>query len=123
MYRKRCYRTLDRPLEFFGLEVEDWGFLIVGAGAIGVLLSPVLGCALAIGGWLLLRRLKSGRPAGYVFYLVYRSGLVRYLPGILRSRGLLRPPSAFARDRRVRLSAFKSDEDDDRADVRFFRDA
>jgi hypothetical protein len=123
MYAKRCYRALDRPLEFFGLEVEDWAALLFGSGALLLLAGPIPGCLAGAAGWIALRRLKSGRPPGYLFYLLYKSGLVHYTPSFFRARGLIAPPPPFARPRRITLDGFYSEKDDESAACRFFRDA
>ncbi len=123
MYSKRCYRALDKPLEFFGLEVEDWAILILGSGALMLLIGPVIACAFGLAGWFALRRLKSGRPPGYLFYLLYKSGLVHFVPSFFRARGLVRPPGPFSKSRKIRLDPFFDESDYETADAKFFHDA
>jgi len=122
MYAKRCFRTLDRPLEFFGLEVEDWGLLIIGSGAVIFVLGAIPAAVLALGGWFALRKIKSGKPAGYLFSLLYQSGFILVLPSLFRPRGLLRPSFPFTKNRRVQLSAFHYDRDHETAHARFYYD-
>lgn len=85
-----------------------------------MLINPLWGVALAVAGWSVLRRLKSGRPAGYLFYLLYRSGLARYLPPLLRSRGLVMLPAPFAKNRCLRLSGFSNERDHERTEIRYY---
>ena len=104
MYRKPCARTLDRPILIFGLEPEE--LVLVGAvsGAILFLWDafPALGAGAVL--WIGLSRVKEGRPPGYLFNLLHRTGLLRFLP--LRVPHLVRPPLPGAL-RRIRLSAFR----------------
>ncbi|GEM_PF-814158 len=103
MVRKSCARTLDRPILIFGLEPDE--LVLVGAVS-GVLLFvwdafPALGAGALL--WIGLSRVKEGRPPGYLFSLLLRSGTLRFLP--LRVPHLVRPPLPGAR-RTIRLSAF-----------------
>jgi len=94
-YRRPCARTLDRPIQVFGLEPED---LVDGAVAVGA----------GLGSWIALLRLKAGKPPGHLFGLAHRHGLVDLLPAALRAPQVL--------PRRVtRLSPFPGEEDDDLA--------
>lgn len=108
MYRKPCARTLDRPILIFGLEPEE--LVLVGAvsGAILFLWDafPALGAGAVL--WIGLARVKEGRPPGYLFTLLHRTGLLRFLP--LRVPHLVRPSLPGAR-RLVRLSPFRGNDD------------
>jgi len=108
MYRKPCARTLDRPILIFGLEPED--LLLVG-GVSGVLLFvwdafPALGAGALL--WIGLSRVKAGRPPGFLFSLLHRTGALRFLP--LRVPHLVRPPLPGARGL-VRLSPFAGNDE------------
>lgn len=101
--RRPCARTLDRPILIFGLEPEDLIFVGAVSGAILFFWDafPALGAGAIL--WTGLARLKVGRPPGYLFYLLYRTGFLHLLP--IRVPHLVRPPYPGAR-RRIRLSAF-----------------
>ena len=109
-FRRPCPRTLDRPILIFGLEPED----LVAVGLIGggllFVVDPLIAVGAGFGLWLLLLKIKAGRPPGYLFYLAYRSGLLLALPRSLRPPHLLPPPAR--EGRRLRLSAFGGDHDD-----------
>lgn len=103
MFRKPCARTLDRPILVFGLEPEE--LVLVGAVSGAILFVwdafPAIGAGALL--WIGLARVKEGRPPGYLFSLLHRTGLLRFLP--LRVPHLVPPPLPGAR-RRVRLSPF-----------------
>jgi hypothetical protein len=80
MHKARCYRTLDRPITVFGLEIEDLLLLLAVSGALLFAAGPFVGVGAAFGGYALLRRFKSGRPPGYVYERLYRFGIVEALP-------------------------------------------
>lgn len=108
MYRKPCARTLDRPILIFGLEPED--LILVGAVSGAILFFwdafPAIGAGALL--WIGLSRVKAGRPAGYLFTLLFRSGVYRFLPFSVPH--LVRPPLPGAR-RRIRLSAFPGNDE------------
>ncbi|MBI4566487.1 MAG: hypothetical protein HY716_17550 [Planctomycetes bacterium] len=105
MYRQPCPRTLDRPIQIFGLEPED----LVGVGLLAIavlfLVDGLLAVGVGLGAWVGLLRLKAGKPPGYVCELAYRHGLLDRLPPSLR------PPQILPRHV-TRLSPFTGDEDD-----------
>ena len=108
MYRKACARTLDRPILIFGLEPED--LVLVGCLSGAILFAwdafPAIGAGALL--WIGLARVKAGRPPGYLFSLLYRTGILRFLP--LQVPHLVRPPLPGAR-RRIRLSAFPGNDE------------
>ena len=120
-YRRRCYRSLDKPITIWGLEPEELFVLVLGAGAVMLLVDPVpgaiLGLVLAFG----LRRIKRGKPPGYLFELVYRTGALRLLPSLFRAPRIVAPPLPW-NPRTIRLSAFLGPEEGERAELRFYRD-
>lgn len=107
-YRRSCPRTLDRPIQVFGLEPED----LVGVGLVAIALLFIADGILAVGSglglWIALIRLKAGKPPGHLFVLAYRHGLADLLPAALR------PPQVLPR-RVTKLSPFTGEEDDDLA--------
>ncbi len=108
LYRRPCPRTLDRPILVFGLEPEDLVWIGVGAGVLLFLVDPLIAVGAGVGGWVVLLRLKTGRPPGYLFYLAFRGGALRLLPPPCRPQSLLPPGS-----RRLRLTPFEGDENDE----------
>jgi hypothetical protein len=80
MYSARCYRTLDRPITVFGLEIEDLLAVILVSGGLLFAAGPFAGIG---GGFLLyvaLCRLKAGKPPGHLFERLYRARLIERLP-------------------------------------------
>lgn len=108
LYRKPCPRTLDRPIQVFGLEPED----LVAVGLVAIVLLFLADGLLAVGTglvlWIVLIRLKAGKPPGHLFALAYRHGLADLLPAALL------PPQVLPRNL-TRLSPFTGEEDDDLA--------
>jgi len=107
-YRRPCARTLDRPIQVFGLEPED----LVGVGLVAIALLFLADGVVAVGSglglWITLIRLKAGKPPGHLYGLAYRHGLADRLPSMLRAPQVL--------PRRVtRLSPFVGEEDDELA--------
>lgn len=107
-YRRPCPRTLDRPIQVFGLEPED----LVGVGLAAIVLlflwDGIAAVGTGLGLWIALMRLKAGKPPGHLYALAYRHGLVDWLPASFRAPQVL--------PRRVTwLSPFTGEEDDDLA--------
>ena len=107
-YRRPCPRTLDRPIQVFGLEPED----LVGVGLAAIVLlflaDGVIAVGTGLGLWIALIRLKAGKSPGHLYALAYRHGLADRLPAAFRAPQVL--------PRRVtRLSPFTGEEDDDLA--------
>ncbi len=123
METRPCYRNLDRPIiALWGLEPGDL-FAILGATAFLMIatnigLGLVGGVAFGIG----LKALKAGKPRGYVFYLFYRSGILRFVPDALRPPWLVIPPPPIGA-RVLRFSAAPGPADDDTPEARYFRGA
>lgn len=76
MYQARCYRTLDRPITIFGLEIEDLLALVLGAGLLLFLAGPFLALGLAGFLYVLAHRYKAGKPPGYLYERLFRNGIV-----------------------------------------------
>jgi hypothetical protein len=107
-YRRPCPRTLDRPIQVFGLEPED----LVGVGLVSIVLlffaDGILAVGTGVGLWIALIRLKAGKPPGHLFVLAYRHGIADLLPAALK------PPQVLPRHV-TRLSPFSGEEDDELA--------
>lgn len=104
MVAKRCYRTLDKPITVFGLEMEDLLGLVAAAGAVLFLVGPLPGVAAGLAGWAGLRALKAGKPPGYVAELLYRKGLFNLVP-------LLAPVHLLPYRARIRFSPVRGGDD------------
>lgn len=107
MVNRRCLRTLDRPVTFFGLEIEDIVLIVLVSGAILFLVSPVVAVVFALAAHFVLRRLKEGRPPGTLYALLLRWGVLWILPG-LAAPGLVVPPPG---RRRLRFSCVDGPDD------------
>ena len=114
------YANLDRPIvALWGLEPGDL-FVIVGVVAVLLVVTNIwIAIAGGVAACLGLKALKAGTPRGYVFYLFYRSGLVRMLPEGLRPPYLVAPPTLGCRT--IRFSAAPGPEDDLSPEARFFQ--
>ena len=121
MIARRCYRHLDRPfVVLLGLGPLDLFAILIGGGVLMAASNPLVGL---LGGLLLVwatRRLKEGKPPGYVFALLYRSGLVAFLPAPLRPPYLVRPPR-LGEGPVLSFSGVPGPEDDGTEEARFFR--
>jgi hypothetical protein len=113
-YRKACPRTLDRPIVVFGLEPEELVMVGLVSGAILFLVDAIPAVLSGAGLWAGLSRLKAGKPPGYLYELLHRSGLLRWAPPFLKAPHLL-PPGARS------LDAFPEENDDAARDYWFDR--
>ena len=104
-FRKACPRTLDRPIMIFGLEPEDLVLVGLIAGIILFVVDAIPAVVTGAGLWVGLPRIKAGKPPGYVFELMYRSGLLRWVPAFLKAPHLLRRDATY-------LDAFPGGNDD-----------
>lgn len=115
MYRLATYRHVDEPVKLLGLEVEDWAAFLLIFG-LGIFIFPLVGILgegtsrvgavlVAIGTTIALRRIKRGRPRGYLKYLVHKWGLSRLLPRKLRIKGALPAPLPWESRRSIVLIA------------------
>jgi hypothetical protein len=104
MYSKSCPRCLDRPIVFFGLEIEDLAAILSAACAIMVLVSPLLAVPVGMALFFAVRKLKQGKPPGYLFYLAYKLGLLGPVSGLMKVRHLIPIPFAYSGKRKIRLS-------------------
>ena len=89
----------------FGLEPEDLVMVGLVSGLILFAIDAVPAVLTGALLWIGLSRVKAGKPPGYVYELLYRSGVLRWAPSFLRAPHLLR--------RSVRyLDAFPGGDDD-----------
>lgn len=120
MAGRPCYRNLDRPIvALWGLEPSDLAAILASVGVLMALTNIGVGL---VGGILVgvgFKTLKAGKPRGYVFYLFYRSGLLRFTPAALRPAFLVVPPPLFG-DRLLRFSPAPGPEDDATPEVRYY---
>jgi hypothetical protein len=101
MYQARCYRTLDRPITVFGLEIEDLLAIILLAGGALFVAGPFVAILSAFGLYAIAVKFKAGRPPGYIYERLYRRGL---------TRGLLSAPHLVPLQ--TRYSAVTSDDEE-----------
>ena len=85
---------LDTPVLVFGFEVEDLAAMMGVMLLSSLLFEGMAGvCVVTVGGGLLLRRLKRGRPPGALIHLAHQLELIR-IPGAVRPRARRYSPSA-----------------------------
>lgn len=80
---RKCYRCIDRPQVYFGLEIEDVALLSVGVGIGSLLIEPYIPGIVGACSWIMLVKFKQGKPPGYVLHCLYAYGID--LPGLLPS--------------------------------------
>ena len=82
-----CPSELDTPVLVFGFEIEDIAAMMAVMMFTGMFIfegfPPVLALTVAFG--LVLRRLKKGRPPGFIVHLMHRWDILR-IPGVLPVR-------------------------------------
>lgn len=121
MATKPCYRNLDRPIvALWGLEPSDLFAILVAIGVLMVLTNIGVGLVGGILVGLGFKTLKAGKPPGYVFYLFYRSGFLRWVPSPFRPPFLVIPPPILE-ERVLRFSPAPGPEDDETAEARYYR--
>jgi len=90
-----CPSQLDTPVLIFGFEVEDIAAMMAVMMFLGVFIfegfPPVFG--LTVGFGVVLRRLKKGRPPGFVVHLMHRWDILR-IPGVLAVREAVWSPTS-----------------------------
>ena len=78
-----CPRTLDKPILLFGLELEDVAFVALVVGIGSLLIGPMIPGPAGVSMWVMLLRVKSDKPEGYLLHLLYMNGY--QLPGLIPS--------------------------------------
>ena len=81
----RCNRDIDKPILVLGMEPEDIVFTIMLFGACVFIFAissgmAILICLIFV---FVLRKLKAGKPAGYLVHQLYKFGF--------KTKGLLPP--------------------------------
>jgi len=104
MYSKSCPRCLDRPILFFGLEIEDMAAILSVACAVLVFVSPLVAVPVGIALFLAVRKLKEGKPSGHLFHLAYKLGLIGALRRAMGVRHLVPIPFALQGASRILMS-------------------
>ncbi len=79
--KRKCPRTLDRPLLLLGLEIEDIGFLGMFGGLGCLFFNPLIFGILTIVAWFALMEFKKDKPPGYLLHWLYNQGFS--LPGLI----------------------------------------
>jgi hypothetical protein len=82
---RKCPRTLDKPILFFGLEMEDVALLFLGVGIGGLIVGPLVPGIAGAAGWIILLKFKKDKPDGYLLHWLYGQGV-----GL---KGLIPPPT------------------------------
>jgi len=93
----RCNRDIDKPILILGMEPEDIVFAIMLFGMCQFIFTISAGLALLICliFAFVLRKLKAGKPAGYLVHQLYKFGL--------KTKGLLPPHMAWVFLKKKRL--------------------
>ena len=79
--KRKCPRTLDKPLLMCGLELEDVAFLGMLGGLGCLLFDPLIPGVLTMVGWFILMEFKKDKPSGYLLHWLYNKGID--LPGLI----------------------------------------
>lgn len=79
--KRKCPRTLDKPILLFGLEVEDIGLLTLVGGFGSIFFGPIIPGTCSILGWFVLIQFKKGKPSGYILHWLYSKGVD--MPGLI----------------------------------------
>ena len=120
MVPRPCLRNLDKPIvALWGLEPADLFAVIAVVGVLMVLTNIGIGVLGGLVACLGLKALKAGKPRGYVFYLFYRSGILRFSPVSLRPPYLVIPPAPGSR--RLSFSAAPGRKDDLTEEATYFK--
>ena len=81
----RCNRDIDKPVLILGMEPGDIVFVMMLFGACVFILATSAGVAILVCVIFIfvLRKLKAGKPAGYLVHQLYKFGV--------KTKGLLPP--------------------------------
>ncbi|MBU0478283.1 type IV conjugative transfer system protein TraL [bacterium] len=93
----KCNRDIDKPMLILGMEPEDIAFAIMLLGVCMFVLAMSAGMAIfvCVIFVFVLRKLKAGKPAGYLVHQLYKYGL--------KTKGLLPPHRAWVFLKKKRL--------------------
>ena len=103
--KRKCPRTLDKPLLLFGLEVEDIGLLSLVGGLGSILFGPIIPGLCAIAGWIFLMQFKKGKPSGYLLHWLYSKGVG--IPGLLPPIQKVNRYGVYARNNTLKKITFR----------------
>ncbi|MBI4245000.1 MAG: hypothetical protein HY606_12995 [Planctomycetes bacterium] len=95
MHEKPCYRCIDKPISICGLEIDDLIVVLLVSGLIYFFCSGIAAVASGIVNFIALRKLKEGRPRGYLFFIVYRAGFFNLWPAFIRPSYIFQLRSSF----------------------------
>ena len=87
---RKCSQSIDKPLLFFGLELEEMCILILMCYFI-IAFSYLLLAFLILGfSWVFILKIKKGKPQGALLHYMYKLGvpLDGFLPPIKRIKKL-----------------------------------
>ncbi|MBI2891808.1 MAG: hypothetical protein HYY13_13625 [Nitrospirae bacterium] len=72
----RVHQNIDKPITVLGLEPEEWAVLPAAMGIVNLVLgSAVLAVIGGLAAVIAIKRLKRGKPPGYLVHFLYRKGL------------------------------------------------
>ena len=86
MYVEDNQRLIDEPVRIVGLEGEDFAVLSMVFGFVMLFYTILAGLLSAVAAGFVLRKIKKGKPYGYIVHILYALGLP--VPGLMKS-----PPS------------------------------
>ena len=79
--KSSCPRTLDKPMLFFGLELEEVAVLTTVAGMGSLVFVPFIPGVISIIAGVAMIRFKAGKPPGYLLHWFYAQGIS--FPGLI----------------------------------------
>ncbi|MBI2059262.1 MAG: type IV conjugative transfer system protein TraL [Nitrospirae bacterium] len=72
----KVHPNIDKPITVLGLEPEEWAVLPATMGLVNLLTgSAVLAIVLSLASVVAIKRIKKGKPPGYLVHFLYRLGL------------------------------------------------
>ncbi len=75
MYQRNCPKTIDKPITILGMEMEDLAVLVIGIGIMQIVVGGPIALVLGLTAMIILKRIKRGRPRGYLLHLLYHKGM------------------------------------------------
>jgi len=128
-YESQCYRALDTPLLILGIELTDWG-LVTSSMAIFLIAAALTGwivlLAIPLLLWAGLVKLRRGKkPAGYLRYLAYKTGLTlllqRLFPEVFAAPYTVPPVWTLSKQQKLFVSAHRVETDQPQGSSAFRR--
>ena len=105
---------------FLGLGPVDLMLILVTGIVLMIVANPLVAVIGALVTAIAVKRVKEGKPRGYVFILLYRSGLLALLPDAARTPWLVKPPLV-GKSPIIRFSGVPGDPDVEPDEARFYR--